>query len=210
MIVLRNLWWLLIFVVVLVGCGRTSETTPAPEQSGEAVSPTPINWPSWNATQEAIRQELEQHEVFMDQTAVAIPTAPIGIDPSPGPPSVLETGWLIHCGSQLSPRLFRGYDSNNCFRLQRDNLYISLFAGGVVEDPAQGELIVVTGTLDMMKSRSVPYYTPQLNGAIQLTTIAYPLVYVSTGTLTTTFNLETRQWGTENGIPIPTGTAEGK
>jgi hypothetical protein len=210
MIALRNLWRLLMFVVVLVGCGRTSETTLAPQQSGQAVSPTPINWPVWNATQEAIRQKVEQHELFMDQTAVVIPTAPIGVDPSPGPPSVLDTGWLIHCGSQLSPRLFRGYDSNNCFRLQRDNLYVTLFAGGVVADPAQGELIVVTHTLDMRKSRSVPYYTPQQNGPIQLNTIEYPLAYVSTGTLTTTFNLETRQWGTENGSPIPASTAEGK
>ncbi len=120
------------------------------------------------------------------------------------PMPTLSTGLVSPCeNSDIKIQFIR------CWRLYNNDIKYFIVVGYLIDDPTQGVLRLrrTADTLSLAELSPVRYPTPAKVGSVDIDSVSWPLVIVRTQIQPYTyftFNLDTRQWVTSNGTPIPT------
>ena len=185
-------------------------------------SPT-LTDPQKGATEEA-RQVMYDEAVRNDSvtlTALAIPT----LDPAstmepindiPAPTRGFGIFSAFECSGEPKPK--PTFLSNNCWhgQLNSQDVYVTAGREGLADDPnqpVQGGIRVKFYIRKYEVDENI-HWTPTKSGTLEIMSVNGSVVNLRSVTGTTfTFNLETRQWMSDNGTPIastPTATPIGQ
>lgn len=201
---MRN-FFLVMSVLFVSSCGVATPPTQPPQQAGQSPQDTAtLPLPQYIATQQILGQTMEARLANEQKTAMVLPTAAPRPTGSPEPTLALSTGWLTECASRLSPSDFHNFNVSTCYRSKNANIYTTIFSGGLIDIPLQGQILVMTETLGFGHP-SRKFYSPQQPlGSLTLQNINYPLAtFQANSGSNIVFNLDTRLWVTINGTPVP-------
>jgi hypothetical protein len=209
---------------VLLTCGRTeslvTSVSPAAQRhtgaltGANTLTPTFEDPDAWaqNTPNDADRTTIAEIERgLVDEqnaraTAFARPTtipftsaSPTYIPP---PTAIIPIGIqpYAECGTLDGDPVF---STKNCWYDARNGVVMQVAAGAMKIDNL-GAISVYTHTPGGQTIPATLYFLPQTTNAVHIVAANYPIITVQNDAGTTfTFNLETRQWTTPSGTPLP-------
>lgn len=202
---------LFLCLILIVACGRNESPVIlqlSPAVSATLVAATSVSGQAVQSLAATPRNKFEYETqvaiALATETLLPFPTA-IPMTFPPSQPLNLPLGFQDDCYNSG----LRGFHPTNCWTGKLANGdYMDIYAGNSESDVNKGTLWVFwsepTGSLREDKPQS--YMLPIIPGPMVINQVNYPLVLIAIDQIQVTFNLETRQWVTANGTPIPTPT----